>query len=85
MDFIFEWQEQYLTIETAGTREKGAFLLANLNLYSSIKNWVRLLKFECGSVLTRKSLGRGYLEVTFDHKSIDQMERIIQNQFKIPV
>ena len=39
----------------------------NLNLDSSIDNWIRLLtswsiKSESGSVFTRESLGRGYLE-----------------------
>ena len=46
---------------------KGAFLLTNLNLDSSIENWIRLLtrwniKSERGSVFTWTSLGRGYLE-----------------------
>ena len=45
----------------------GAFLLTNLNLDSSIETWIRLLtswdiKSESGSVFTRMSLGRGYLE-----------------------
>ena len=47
----------------------GAFLLTNLNLDSSIKNWIRLLtswniKSESRSVFTRKSLGQGYLETS---------------------
>ena len=79
----------------------GAFLLTNLNLHSSIENWIRLLtswniESESGSVFTRMSLGRCYLE-TFGQrftyqtiknaidKSIDQMEQTIQNQFKIPI
>ena len=53
----------------------GAFFLTNLNLDSSIENWIRLLtswniKSESGSIFTRKSLGQGYLE-TFGQ--MDQM------------
>ena len=62
----------------------GAFLLTNLNLDSSIKNWIRLLtswniKSEGRSVFTRESLGRGYLETFGSCKTIKHViDRLIK-------
>ena len=69
---------------------KAACLLTNLNLDSSIKNWIRLLtswniKCKIGSVFTQKFLGQGYLRLLVGvscnqtiknaiDKLIDQME-----------